>query len=255
MAWKDDRDDLATELAFWHVGQTDLYYPIEQLGELSCAQATKFRALAVMQLLSEGSTDLFLHNLMRAARTQRWFLARVHDEAFADLYFAASGRIEPLLDAIAADDFDCAREIASRSAPALQPGEYEDDHHYARALHALLRQPVDGSAAARSLDDMELFLSGEASPRLEVLRTIVRLDQVGFERAFEEFLRWFEEGIERARARAQLEDPVVLALREVSIEGLALLRLADRLGLRTDLEYPYCPALARRPLTVPLHEV
>jgi hypothetical protein len=47
--------------------------------------------------------------------------------------------------------------------------------------------------------------------------------------------------------RGQLEDVHVLAQRHVSIEGLALLRLADRRGIPTEREYLFCPSLARLP--------
>jgi hypothetical protein len=255
MSWNDDAADLGTDLAFWHVGQSGDDYPIEQLGELSSSQATKFRALAIMQLLGEGSTDLFLHNLMRASRTQKWYLTRVRREKFNDLFFAASGRVAPLLDAIAANDFDTARDLAAMSAPTLQLGEYEDDHHYGKALHALVQDPPDLSSASQALDAMEVFLAGESSPRLEVSRSVISSDQAAFERAFEAFLRAFADSIDKARKRFQLEDGVVLALREVSVEGLALLRLAEHQGLTTEREYPYCPSLARRPMTVRFQEV
>ena len=36
-----------------------------------------------------------------------------------------------------------------------------------------------------------------------------------------------------------------MAERQVYVEGLAMLRIADRLGLKTQGEYLYCPSLAR----------
>jgi hypothetical protein len=48
-----------------------------------------------------------------------------------------------------------------------------------------------------------------------------------------------------------VEDVHVFAQRHISIEGLALLRIADRRGIRTESDYLYCPSLARLPASRP----
>ena len=68
---------------------------------------------------------------------------------------------------------------------------------------------------------------------------------------FETFLAAFETGIQEKIAAGQLEDVHVLAQRHVSVEGLALLRLAGRRGIPTAREYLFCPSLARLPASEP----
>jgi hypothetical protein len=53
--------------------------------------------------------------------------------------------------------------------------------------------------------------------------------------------------IEADRKRGQPEEYWVIAERRVFIEGLALLRLAGLLGMRTQAAYAMCPAPARGP--------
>ena len=48
-----------------------------------------------------------------------------------------------------------------------------------------------------------------------------------------------------------MEDPEIVAQRQVFVEGLAILRLAERRGLTTQAEYQYCPSLARVPMRTP----
>lgn len=251
MAFADETEPLALDLAFWFSGLESPDYPIAQLGRLSYELASKFRALAIMQLLSAGSTDLFLHNLMRAGRTRQVYLQRLQDEGIAQDHFAAAGRCAPLLDAIAAGALDRARAIADLSPSSLQVGEYVDDHHYAQLLHRLIRPRPNETECEAILAALETFLDGEQSPRLALTRALVQRDAAAFAEAFELLLDEFELRIEEAKERGQLEEPVTLALREVCVEALALLRLAELRGLSTETEYRYCPALARRRLTVP----
>jgi hypothetical protein len=102
--------------------------------------------------------------------------------------------------------------------------------------------------ADRGLRDVS---GSEPSARLDVTRALVRRDAAAFEEALASLLDNFEQRIEQAKARAQLEEPVTLAQRQICVEALALLRLAGLRGLPTAKEYRYCPSLARGPLSVP----
>jgi hypothetical protein len=251
MAYADDIEPLSIDLAFWFMGLEDPRYPIDQLGRLSYELAHKFRSLAIMLLLSQGSTGLFLHNLMRAGRAREVYLQRLHAAGIASDHFAACGRCAPLLDAIAAGDLERARRIAQLSPTALLAGEYEDDHHYAQLLHRLIQEPPPEQECESILERFETFLDGQANPRLDIARALVQRDAAAFEDALAALLDEFERRIEQAKERAQLEEPVTLAQREVCVEALALLRLAGLRGLPTASEYRYCPSLARDPLPVP----
>ncbi len=48
-----------------------------------------------------------------------------------------------------------------------------------------------------------------------------------------------------------MEDPVVIAERQIYIEGLAILRIADKLGFVTQSEYRFCPSIARVAMVKP----
>jgi hypothetical protein len=98
---------------------------------------------------------------------------------------------------------------------------------------------------------LEAALDGAETPRLECMRALLARDPGGLDAALEALLDEFEVCIEAAKARAQLEEPVTLALREVCVEALALLRIATWHEISTAKAYRYCPALARRPMSVP----
>ena len=102
------------------------------------------------------------------------------------------------------------------------------------------------------IDQFDNALKRQPSERLEVAKALVQRSQPDFDNAFEALLDARRKFILAAIQRAQIEDPVVLAERQVYIEGLALLRLAQRQGLQTMPHYLYCPSLARRPMRAPL---
>ncbi len=256
MSYADDAEVLVGELAVWYLGIEDPTYPVRHLGKLSQDLAQKFRALAIMQLLSEASTDLFLHNLMRAGRVRVAYLSRLAKEGISDDFFQGAGRYGSLFSSIAASDWAIAAEIASLSPTDIVPGEYEDDACVAWIVGLLVKDAGAGEEAFEGLfKRFRAYLELAPDARLEVLDAIVRRDQGAFDAAFPGVIAAFESDIRKAKQRRQLEEPVTLALREVSVDGLAYLRLAERRGLTTMGEYPYCPSLARAPMRVPFREV
>ncbi|MET0594188.1 MAG: Imm49 family immunity protein [Polyangiaceae bacterium] len=256
MPYGEDAPNLATEIAFWYQAFDDATYPLGDLGKVSSDLVRKFRALGIMLLLSEASTDLFLHNLHRAGRARLFYLRRAAAAGKKDEFFQAKGKYSALLSTIAAADWAAAREIDALTSPDLLPGEYEDDHCVAQIVGLLIRDTPAGDAEFTPFfDRFEAYLDGNTDARLDVLRALVARDQAEFDTAFERVLAAFTESIQAAKDRRQLEEPVTLALREVDVDALAFLRLAELRGLVTQSEYAYCPSLARAPMRVPFPRV
>jgi hypothetical protein len=243
---------LSYDIAFWMQALTNPAYPLDELGKLTLELSTKLRALAIILLLVEADTDYFCHNLMRSGRTREVYLRRTRDAGLLDDHHRASGRYEPLLDAIASGDWALAGRIAAASPTEWRPGhEYEDDFCYAQLLHRLIGAGAPDAELAALLDRFEQYLDGSTSPRLDVCRALVTHDQAAFDAAFESLLADRTAVITRDVARGRLEEPPVVAERQVFVEGIAILRLAERHGLATAADYPYCPSIARAPMTMP----
>jgi hypothetical protein len=256
MSYAEEVPNLATEIAFWYQALEDGTYPLAELGKVSTDLARKFRALAIMLLLSEASTDLFLHNLHRAGKARLFYLRRANAEGKKDEFFQAKGKHGALMAAIAANDWAAAREIDALTPNTLLPGEYEDDHCMAEIVGRLIRgAAVDDAEYVPLFERWEAYLDGDPDGRLDLLRAIVARDQAAFDTAFERVLTAFTESIQTAKDRRQLEEPVTLALREVDVDALAFLRLAELRRLSTQGEYAYCPSLARLPMRIPFPRV
>ena len=253
MPLSDSAEPLAYDTAFWLVGfEEPGGFEIGDLGKVSIELCGKLRAMAIIALLTTGDTDKFLHNLIRSGQVREAFLSRLKQAGYLTDHHLASGRFEGLLDAIASGDMELAHRISWLSPRTWEAQrEYEDDYCYAQILHRLVHGVQAASVYQPSFDRFEAALQGRASARLDVMRALVARSQPDFNAAFEALLQSRQDEIKANIARAQIEEPVILAERMVFIEGLAVLRLAGKLGLTTETDYLYCPSNARLPMRKP----
>jgi hypothetical protein len=252
MKLTDYLDLLAHDIAFWMAGALDPDYDLSQLGNLGVELSANLSAAAIIVLLTKGDVDAYCHNLIRSGRCRESYLRRLQAAGITDDHHQGSGRIAPFLDSIAADDFALARSIVDLSRKTWHQGhEYEDDFCYAQILFALIGRTRDPVALEALFKRYETVLDGEAEPRLDVVRALAAMDHAGFETALEALLARHADRIEKDKARHKIEDAVVIAERQVCIEGVALLRIAERLGFTLQSEYRFCPSLARQRMRKP----
>ena len=245
-------EPLGYDIAFWLTAFQNSDYPIHQLGDVSVQVSRKLRTAAIIALLTKGSSDGFYHNLIRSARCRIAYLERLASAGVTDAHDQASGRVDPFLDAVAAADFEVARRIVALSLREwLQGHEYEDDFCYAQLVHGLITVPTDVTRLERLFERYERALDGQPDARLDVCRAIARRDQPAFEEGFDALLAQRTRHIEAEKARKRIEEPAMIAERQVFVEGLALLQIASRLKFATQTEYLYCPSLARMPMQRP----
>lgn len=243
---------LAYDTAFWLTGFINPDYPIEQLGTLCMEVSSKLRAAAILVLLTQADSDGFFHNLVRSAKCRLVYLQRLSQAGIVDDHHQASGRIAPFLDAVAAGDFVTARQITGLSLTDWRQGhEYEDDYCYAQILHGLITIPRDESRLQVLFERFKNALSGQADARLSICKVVFEGNKEDFNQTFEDLVAQRGAEIEANKARHQMEDPVVIAERQIYIEGLAILRIADRLGFPTQSEYRFCPSIARVTMVKP----
>lgn len=245
-------DIIAYDIGFWMAAFQNPDYPLDQLGDISIDVSEKLRAAAIIALVGKGDSDAYFHNLIRSARCRIGYLQRLRDAGVSNAHHQASGRIGPLLDAIAAADFATARQIVALSPRDwLQGHEYEDDFCYAQLVHGLLSAPPDANRLQQLFQRFEQVLDGQDEPRFGVMKALVDRDQAAFDNAFEALLAARTAAIEAEKARKRIEEPAMIAERQVYVEGLALLQIATRLKIVTQSEYIYCPSVARVPMQTP----
>ena len=252
MKLSEQAEIVAYDIGFWLSAFTNPHYPLDQLGRVSVEVCAKLRTLAVISLVGKADHETFTHNLVRSGRARVSYLQRVQDAGAGD-HHDASARIEPFFDAVAAADFALARRIAALSPRDWRQGhEYEDDWCHAQLAHAVLAPVADVARTQALFERWERVLGGQADARLPVLRALASRDADGFDGAFESLLDQRAQEIAAEKARGRIEEPVMMAARQLFIDGLALLRMATHLGLKTQTEYRWCPSLARQTCSVVL---
>lgn len=215
---------------------------VETIGKMCNDLAAHYRTLGLCELLIEADTDLFFHYLIDSAQTRKYYLDRCrrdHHLADPERRTSING---PFLDAVVAGQYDLAATIAALSASDWMEGyEYEEDFAYTQWLHAMVATPEDTSALTIRLSGYETALQGNPDARLDVGKALIARDADAFHFAFLALLNQFGDEVQLAKQHAYRFDDHQL----VFIEGLALLRLADRAGIPVRQVYRYCPAPAR----------
>jgi hypothetical protein len=250
MSFAEYGEPLAFDVIFWRDAVFDPGYEFSGLGRLAVDVSFKLRSLAIMVLLVKADTDRFHHNLIRSGLTREAYLRRCLQEKRLEDHHRASARVAPLLDAIAAGELALARRIVDLSPVEMLDGhEYEDDYCFAQVVHGFLQPTPPEPEMAKLLDRFEAY---EPDARLLVLRALLERKADAFADAFAALLDQRGAEIDAAKARCQLEEPEIMAQREVYVDALALLRLAGWRGLPTARDYRYCPSLARAPMRRPM---
>ncbi len=229
-------------------------YPIAQLGEELENFSDYSQALAIAHLLIGADLEQFKLYLTRSSYARRYFLSRSAKHGNTEDPRLALGRTEAFLDAVAAGQMALAREIARLSGDTWRADwEYEDDFCYFLFLHRITGSPdAAGEPRLREmLDRFETVLEGGKSDRLDVCRAILARDAEAFRTALFALMEHRREELFDLGEQMQQVEPagcVCWARSFVSIEGFALIRLAELAGLpplESDAEPPLCPAQGR----------
>jgi hypothetical protein len=211
-------------------------------------------ALGICNLLLYADVDRFYENLVRAGHTRRHFLLLCQRQGLTVHPHLAISRWDAFLAVVAAGDFPLARDLALGSTDQwVKDGEYEDDFCYRLFLHDLIA-PSDETRQARmpaTLKRWRQWLAGQDCPRLAVCEALLARDATAFTQAFDDRLAQRQAQVQKQSRMIIAADITFEPMARVFIEGLALLRIAGRLGLPTRVDYPLCPAVARGRATQP----
>ena len=156
--------------------------------------------------------------------------------------------------AIASGKMDLALELIALSPEKWIPdGEYEDDFCYYYFFHNYIERfnKSDKHLLKGILDQFEKALEGAPSARLNICQAFFDEDKKRFGSEFQNLVLEREIEIEKQKT-VMGYDAAFLPKTYVFVEGLALLRLAEKAGFEVEDEYQFCPGTARieRPLTV-----
>jgi len=226
---------------------------LENIGGACERIAHEYRSLAICKLLADADTDAFYHNLIRSGQIRFYYLSRCHRENRVQDSLLVASLIASFFDAVTANQFRLAIEMSRLSSRQWSPDdEYEDDFCYARFLYQYVAPELDRDDDLEGiLSRFQLALEGKQNARWNVCKSLLAVDQAMFNEAYQQLIDERTEQIEEEEDSALGEEMTFLTEKHIFVEGLAILKIAERVGLQTEAEYLYCPAIARLPMTTP----
>jgi hypothetical protein len=222
---------------------------MSELGDIFDGLALKFEGLALCHLFELADETAFRENMARSGQSRRFFLRRSSMEKNDDDRHLALSRNRAFLDAVISGSTPLARDIALLSTETWRSEwEYEDDFCFYLLLHSLAKQPTPFPVPEQRqlLGRFERALEGGESPQFEAASALVARDVGAFSNALLALTEAEGRQIEKNRDSAAVHERDILfwPKSRVSIEGLALLKIANLAGLSIEGEFPLCPRLA-----------
>jgi hypothetical protein len=200
------------------------------------------RRLAASSLFLTGLPDGFVGALAKSGRAFQAFLERTNDAA------KLTSKSAPLLDALAAADWSAARSIAAASRTTWNEGaEYPEDFHRYRVLMALVAADADLGSRLEAWADVH-----DGDPRLALCTALANREQADFDEALAGLVTAEEESSTARFLADKLDPDTAVTTARVSVEGVAFVRLAVRLGLSAPADLPLVPSNAFAATSTPL---
>jgi hypothetical protein len=228
-------------------------YSVRESGNTYKNLSGYFQAIGICHLLENAEVELFKDNLERSGCARRAFLRKSREDGNANDRNLGLSRTEAFFASLVAGRLQLAYEIAGLSEEVWEPkSEYEDDYCFFLFVHQLVKNLVGHESHDLStiLGRFEQSLEGQKSWRLEVCKALADVNREAFCDALHGLMEEKQKLADAKRPRMLEPDPsnyTFWPASYISIEGLALLKLADVLGLEIDESFPLCPRIARLP--------
>lgn len=199
-----------------------------------------FRIAGIGSLLMSGTASRFHECLHASAR------AFVHFSSSAPDSQKLTSRAEPFFDAVACGDSEAARELGRLSPRAPDRNrEYEEDFLFVRFLMDHFFLGMDAREGQVLLERYEKVLEGSADTRLAVCRALLAADGAGFDDALARMMEEREVRFRKLSEKESVPEELLATEGYISIEGLALVRLAVSKGLQPLEDFLFIPSVAR----------
>jgi len=198
----------------------------------------QYRIAGICGLLHDGSSREFLVNLQKSGAAYAYALPRL-DESFL-----ATSKSPGFFASAASGDEQSAHAISGLSRKTWNPDlEHEDDFLYTRFLMDLFYLGASENDLGVIVGRLEKITEGEDSPRREICRAMLAKNSEQFGEGLEDYILERRETYAEAWDSDEILEEKWATDGQVFVEGIALVKLAKKLGLETQAEYLFIPSL------------
>ena len=220
--------------------------PTEKICQAIADLSTSHRQYALILLLLDADRSGFFANLRQSALIQTKLLALSKKGGAHLSRFSRASNLLPFFCALAAGDEPLASSLTVASdTPFDEDYEFKEDHTYARFVHAYVSNHYTIQAEHEKLIG-EFYQDVEESTtaRYMICNAFFTYDSEKWQEGLIELLAEHEAIFEKKGERL-VYDPTEFATDQfVMVEGLALLFLAKKAGLKSEDEYKFLPSIA-----------
>jgi hypothetical protein len=214
----------------------EVYLPAALRGELDfknlLQMCFRFRQRGMCSFLFDGNPQPFFRNLMQSAGVFLEHLPRIPDAQ------KVTSHSKPFYDAIAGGFWDCAGNIALASRRTWnQTKEYEDDFLFVWFVMQYFFLGATESECRALVTAHEAAAEGADHEHRDICLGFLDKDGPRFDAGLREVLAKRSQKVEGLVERETMPEEVWSWLRYFSLEGLALVKLADRAGLPISVDY------------------
>lgn len=200
------------------------------------------RIAGIGTLFLEGASEELLLRLSQSGRAFAHFLTQVDADS------RRTSQCAPFFDAVAAGDFEGAAEVARRARRDwVQGEEYEEDFLFVELLMQHFFLGAEPPRCEALLARYEQALQGSEDLRWGICKALLASDGKAFGEALSLFLSERRDQLRRKMKTERIAPELAATEGHFSVEGLALVRLAERKGLETEEDYLHVPSTAREP--------
>jgi hypothetical protein len=200
---------------------------------------TEYRRRGIAELLLNARADVFLQNLQCSGTAFAFYLAQTADEN------KTASKCLPLFDAIASGDDATAKRISQLAATDWhKDDEYEDDFLYAHLLMGKFYLMTPHDQLVAMLTRYQALLDGADDPRFVIIKALVLGDDSEFAAGLETLLAARRDDYASGIDADQIDEEEASTEGKVFVEGIALVKLAMRMQLKTQRRYLFIPSAA-----------
>lgn len=204
-----------------------------------------FRIAGIGELLMTGLADEFVLRLHQSGRAYAAWLRHASEKE------KRTGQSPPFFDAIAAGDFQGALDIARLSKRIWARGvEYEEDFLFVEFLMQRFFLDASPETGESLLKRYRTVLKGSEDLRLEVCIALQESSSERFNDALASYLAEWKDQQDQLEEEGGVAPEVLATAGRLCVEGVALARLAERMGLETEEDYLLVPSVAREAVSI-----
>jgi hypothetical protein len=202
------------------------------------------RIAGIGSLFLEGTSEGLLRRLSQSGRAFGHFLAGAPEAS------KRTSQCAPFFDAVAANDLEGAAQVARHARREWAQGvEYEEDFLFVELLMQHFFLGADPARCQALLARYEQALQGAEDVRWGLCKALLEVDGTAFDDALDLYLSERDDRLKRQVKKELMLPEAAATVGQLCVEGVALVRLAERKGLPTREDYLHVPSIAREPFT------